>query len=157
VEAPAALAVMEQFVDYHSDSGDVLQGVALDGDPGVDGRSAVDFGLDVAAVDAMPAAFVRSVSGSRFLGVLGDVLLHWRLTARMPPWAQRGCRRAYDLEFVVKREGASIVWGRRLILDVVPPAATDAGVPLDAGATDAGAPWPRIGPEGFCLPEPPCR
>ena len=103
--------------------------------------------LAVVATEASPAAFVRAVTGPRFVGVLGAVVLRWRLTAtpRTPApaglRAALGCRRAHEAQVVVKREGGDILATRPVVFELAPPEG------------DGGAPeWPAVSPEGLCLP-----
>lgn len=148
-EGDAAFATLEHLVEYRG-IGDVVSATVLDRTAGLDGlRSSDLWDLTVVATDASPAAFVRAVTGPRFVGVLGTVILRWRLTATpratapAPARAALGCRRAYEAQIVVKREGGDILATRPVVFELAPP----------EPASDAAAPaWPAVSPEGLCLP-----
>ncbi len=158
-EAPGAVAPLEQFVDFQGTRGEVVRGAIQDRGPGTDGRAALGYAaFDVEAVDADPAAFVGGTAGPRFVGVLGETRLHWRVTVRSADGSvPLGCRRGYGFTFLVERSGGEVVFSHRMVLDVVPAqGGTDAGLP-DGGTAVAVVPWGRVSPAGLCLPDPPCQ
>ena len=80
-EGDPAFATLEHLVEYRG-IGDVVSASVLDRTGAVDGARPSDrWDLAVVATEASPAAFVRAVTGPRFVGVLGAVVLRWRLTA----------------------------------------------------------------------------
>jgi hypothetical protein len=125
-------------------SGEVLTATVLDRGAALDGLRVSDiFETSVEATTANPAAFVRAVEGPRFVGVLGRVLLQWRATLRSGPTRPErniGCRRTYEAQLVIKREGDDIVQTRRILLDIAP----------QEPPTVRG--WMQVSPEGLCLP-----
>ena len=148
VEGDASLVTVEHVIEYEG-TGEVLSAAMLDRTSGLDGLRAselVDFNVE--ATTANPAAFVRAIEASRFIGVVGRTVLSWRLGARLRPASMidggasltLGCRRAYEALLVVKREGDDLVSARSLYIDVSP-------------ATGATPSWPRVSPSGLCLPE----
>jgi Bacterial TSP3 repeat len=149
-EGDALLATIEHVTEYQG-NGEVLSAAMLDRAAGLDGLRAselVDFSIE--ATTANPAAFVRAIEGPRFVGVLGRVVLQWRVSARPRSFAAMdggvgsalGCRRAYEALLVLKREGDDVVSSRQLVVEFVPP----------SGSTATPA-WQRVSADGFCLPE----
>ncbi|MFO0604075.1 MAG: thrombospondin type 3 repeat-containing protein [Polyangiales bacterium] len=146
-EGSTAFATVEHLFQYQG-VGDVVSATALDRTAGLDGARPSDlWDFTVDATDASPAAFVRAVAGPRFVGVLGMVVLRWRMTLTprastpMGVRAVLGCRRAYETQIAVKQEGGDILATRPIVLELAPPEG------------DAGAPaWPTVSPEGLCLP-----
>lgn len=149
-EGDTVLATIEHVAEYEG-TGEVLSAAMLDRTVGVDSLRAselVDFSVE--ATSANPAAFVRAIEGPRFVGVLGRVVLQWRVSARPRALAvldggvngALGCRRAYEALLVLKREGDDVVASRQLVVELAPP----------SGSTATPA-WPRVSPEGLCLPE----
>lgn len=146
-EGAEAFATVEHLFEYRG-IGDVVSATTLDRTAGLDGARASDlwdFGME--AIAASPAAFVRAQTGPRFVGVLGMVVLRWRMTVTprsVVPVGVRavlGCRRAYETQIVVKREGGDILGTRPIVVEFVPMEG------------DAGSPsWPSVSPEGLCLP-----
>jgi hypothetical protein len=150
VEGDDALATIEQVTEYQG-AGEVLRALMQDRAAGVEGLRASELvEFTVEATTANPAAFVRAVEGARFVGVLGRVVLQWRVTARPRATvaaldggvgAALGCRRAYETSLVLKREGDDVVGARQIIVEFAPREG------------DAGSPaWPRVSAEGLCLP-----
>ncbi len=150
-EGSTSLATVEHLIEYEG-SGEVLTAAMQDRAAGLDGRRAselVDFSVE--ATSANPAAFVRAIEGPRFVGVLGRVVLQWRVTARprdlgamdAGAGAALGCRRAYEALLVLKREGDDVVSSRRLVIELAPPEGDGGGAPA----------WPRVSADGLCLPE----
>lgn len=149
-EGDGTLATVEHVAEQEG-AGEVLSAAVLDRTAGLDGLRAselVDFSVE--ATSANPAAFVRAIEGPRFVGVLGRVVLQWRVSARPRTLsamdggagASLGCRRAYEALLVIKREGDDVVGSRQLVVELAPP----------SGSTATPA-WPRVSPEGLCLPE----
>jgi hypothetical protein len=146
-EGAQTFATVEHLFE-HRGVGDVVSATTLDRTSGPDGMQASDlWDFTMEAASASPAAFVRTQTGPRFVGVLGMVVLRWRMTVTprtMLPSGVRavlGCRRAYEAQIVVKREGGDILGTRPIVLEVAPTEG------------DASAPtWPSVGPEGLCLP-----
>jgi hypothetical protein len=146
-EGSTSFATVEHLFEYRG-TGDVVSATSLDRTAGVDGARASDlWDFSVEATGASPQAFVRAMSGPRYVGVLGMVVLRWRLTAtpRATPAAgvraTLGCRRAYEAQLVVKREGDEILDARPIVVELAPPEG------------DGGAPaWPTVSAEGQCLP-----
>jgi hypothetical protein len=149
-EGDGTFATLEHLIEYEG-GGEVLSAAVLDRAEGLDGLRAselVDF--SVAATSANPAAFVRAIEGARFVGVLGRVVLQWRVRATPRALAPMdggvngllGCRRAYEALLVVKREGDDVVSARQVVVEFAP-------------STSSTAPpsWPRVSPRGYCLPE----
>lgn len=141
------------FVDYQG-MGESLFVTILDRAGGIDGRLVTEVAdFTVEAIGGDPSAFVGGVDGARILGVTGPTRLEWRITASwrggsVPDGGiprALGCRRAYEAIAIVKQDGGDTVAGRRLILDVIPPAGSmDAGVALR---------WPDgATADGFCRP-----
>jgi hypothetical protein len=146
-EGSASFATVEHLFEYRG-TGDVVSATTLDRTAGVDGARASDlWDFSAEAISASPQAFVRALAGPRFIGVLGMVVLRWRLTAtpRATPTAgvraTLGCRRAYETQLVVKREGDEILDARPIVVELAP------------AEGDGGAPeWPTVSAEGHCLP-----
>lgn len=150
VEGDDTLATIEHVIEYQG-AGEVLRALMQDRAAGVDGLRATELAdFTVEATAANPAAFVRAIEGARFVGVLGRVVLQWRVSARpraMAPaldggvGAALGCRRAYETSLVLKREGDDVVSARQLIVEIAPREG-------DGGR----AAWPRVSADGLCLP-----
>lgn len=140
-EGDATPLRVEHLLDWRGE-GETLLGAVQDGANALTGEAASAWVTpSVEAIEANPSAFVRDLAGPRFVGVLGRAWLRWQVS--LSPAAARpalGCRRAYELFFTVKAEGGNAIVLRRLVLSVTP------------GAVDGGARWPRVSPEGFCLP-----
>ena len=80
-EGSTSFATVEHLFEYRG-TGDVVSATSLDRTAGVDGARASDlWDFAVEATGASPQAFVRAMSGPRYVGVLGMVVLRWRLTA----------------------------------------------------------------------------
>ncbi len=144
-ESTESFATVEHTME-HVGAGEVLVGATLDRTPGVDGlRPSELLAFTVEAASAMPMAFVRAVSGPRFIGVLGRVALQWRLTARpradVPARVNLGCRRAYETQLAIKREGDDIEQVRPYVVELAPPE-----------GTTRRPTWPRVSADGLCLP-----
>lgn len=162
VESAEHVAALEVFTDVEG-GGDVFSLTGFDRTPGLDGRLAgevVRYTVD--AVGADPLGFVQSFAGERFVGVSGQVRLHWRVSFRprviIDPDAgvsTPGCRRTYDLVLAVQRAGGDAVETRTVTLDLVPPTVPPNGV-ADASVSHT-VPWPSVNSDGLCLPLGPCR
>lgn len=143
-------SLLEHYVDYMG-NGEVLGATVQDRTPGLDGRNVSDlFDAGVEATTANPAAYVRAIVGPRFVGVLGRVALQWRVTLTPRTSVSTldggiagplGCRRAYETQLLVKREGDDVVDTRRLVVEVAPP---------DGAPTTPM--WPRVSADRLCLP-----
>jgi hypothetical protein len=170
-EAPSA-HVESVFNVYFRGNGEGVFGAFYESPSGVDGVRGEDLGFVIEALAALPPSNAQDRVGERFLSVLGQTRLSFRLSA---DWGERepaGCRRAYVLYPSAYAEGSGLIYLRGLYLDVRPstePASMDAGVTSDdaaardSGPPDAGVdggidggrrgPWPHRR-DGFCLPRP---